>query len=508
MASAAAPEAPSDPQVEARALPRLVLTHWLVGVLLAAAVVLTYAPILVTPYAFTDDWMHLANAMRGGNASIHGFMSSIARGTVTSAYLTSWAFRIAGDLDNLRFIRAIGVLGIALLANLLYRALVRAGFSPGRSALMAFLLVITPPYQVCASWTVSFTVFYSCAATGGAVWLIQRVMAPSAPRRLPTLAGALMLMMVAVTIYPVTLMFFVVFAAIDLFRPGPRVSDWNRRVLTYIAMMGTALVLGFILFKIGVATHGKWLPPVRRGMTADIPAKLEYFFNVPLHLALHLWRLTDTPYVAPTVLLLLPPGLFFWFEGSRKRRLLDTALALALIPGIYLPNLVAEENWGAYRTQLALAPMVGLLFFLALAGYARAIRRRWAQTGLTAALVVITTVASISAINNLMRYFAEPQMSEIRIVRSRLAGLDLRKLKKLHVIPSSWAVSLNGSIFDEFGLPSTSQQWSVTGVIYVLSREKLGHRPRFQVIPEAFGAKIPKAPGEAVIDLSRLDLYK
>jgi hypothetical protein len=428
-------------------------------------------------------------------------MISLARGCPTSAYLTYWAFAAAHNLDNLRFLRLAAVLGIALLAYLLLRALTRAGWPPGRSAALALIICTLPPFQVCAAWSLSFSVFYSCILAGLACRLTLR--AAERPRW-QDVTGALALLLLAVTIYQVTIMYFVVFAAIDLFRPDGSTDRLGRRLVWLSGMMMGGLVLGFLAYKIGLSLYRDILPPGRSTLTHDIPGKLDYFFRAPLHDALQFSKLWPVPYLSWIVGAFIGSGLFLYFRGPLRRRLLLLGLAVIMVPGIYLPNLLAAENWGAYRTQLGLASLLMVYAFFALHGWARTLGTLGAVDWL---LPIAATLACMTATHNLIRYYAEPQMTELRIMRAQLAGLKLAKVTKLNVIGSTADSALNGALRDEFGLPSSAQPWSQVPMAYSVVYEMLGAPPSFPVVvaPTPHGFKVP--PGEALVDMSGLGRY-
>jgi len=478
------------------------------ALLIAAALFVTFAPVLVTPYAFTDDWTLLAQSLRGESfvslAPPHlpgeppALMNSLARGCPTSAYLTYWGFTAAHSLDNLRFLRVVAVLGIALLAYLLLRALTRVGWPPGRAAALALLICTLPPFQVEAAWSLSFSVPYSCVLAGLACRLTLR--AAERPRW-QEIAGALALLLVAVTIYQVTIMYFVVFAAIDLFRPDGSTDRLGHRLIWLAGMMIGGLFLGFIAYKIGLSLYGQFLPPARSTFTHDIPGKLNYFVRGPFRDALQLSKLWPVPYLPWIVGAFIGSGMFLYTRGPRGRRLLLLGLAAIMVPGIYLPNLLTAENWGAYRTQMGLASLLMVYTFFALHGWARTLGAvDWL-------LPIAAALACMAATHNVIRYYAEPQMSELRVMRAQLAGLNLAKVSRLNVIGTTYQSALNGALLDEFGLPSSAQPWARVPMVYSVVHEMLGAPPSFPIVlaPTSRGFRVP--PGEALVDMSGLGRY-
>ena len=127
--AATPPEAPALVEPATPTPAGLVLRDVHIGLLLAAALLLTYAAVIVTPYAVTDDWVNFAFAKMGQKVSV----AAIPAGRVIDGIMVGYSFYWTPRLEDLRWLRLLGVLGIALLAWLLHRGLVRAGWSRGRS---------------------------------------------------------------------------------------------------------------------------------------------------------------------------------------------------------------------------------------------------------------------------------------------------------------------------------------------------------------------------------------
>ncbi len=134
---------------------------------IALAVVVTFLPALIVPYGHTDDYIYLAHAVELGLPSppyaesvMH---AAAAEGRPFWGTLVKPVFAAAGTVDNLRFVRIITVAGIVALALLLYWALVRSKIGRLPAALIALLVCTLPPFQLYASWAITFSV-----AVGGA----------------------------------------------------------------------------------------------------------------------------------------------------------------------------------------------------------------------------------------------------------------------------------------------------------------------------------------------------
>src|SRR3954470_4643844 len=98
---------------------------WPAFVSFSIVLLLCYLPVLVTPYAFFDDYLLLATGLRGEMAVERA--TKIAQGRPLHALLVNIFFR-QGDVGSLCYLRLLGVAGIIFLAWSLYRALQRVGW--------------------------------------------------------------------------------------------------------------------------------------------------------------------------------------------------------------------------------------------------------------------------------------------------------------------------------------------------------------------------------------------
>jgi hypothetical protein len=119
--------------------------------LYGALFLLVYGVCVLVPYGFADDYRILAQSLQGGGQP-HMIKGMIAGGRPVQALLTQATFALLGSVDDLRALRLAGVLGIALLAWLLYRAFLRAGQERWQAALLPVLICAMPPFQVYAVW--------------------------------------------------------------------------------------------------------------------------------------------------------------------------------------------------------------------------------------------------------------------------------------------------------------------------------------------------------------------
>lgn len=106
---------------------RLSVSGWPVLGLFFAALLTVYVPVLITPYAFYDDYVNLSAAIRGDSSGL--LIKKMTEGRPLHAVLlNSISFPMVGEIADLRYLRLVGIVGLSVLAWSVFRVLVRAGW--------------------------------------------------------------------------------------------------------------------------------------------------------------------------------------------------------------------------------------------------------------------------------------------------------------------------------------------------------------------------------------------
>jgi hypothetical protein len=426
----------------------------------------------MTPYAFYDDYTDLASTLQGGRWS---WTKKIVEGRPTHALLMYLSFSRIDSIADFRYLRFLCILGLALLAWSLYRKLVREGWNYYQALCLSLIICTLPPFQVCVSWGLMAFSPFAALFSGTAFSLAERAFDEQYPgHKLSLATGAILFMLLALTIHQTFAMFFWVYATIVLFQPDLKLSDFLRRFRWFNFIAFAGLILGFGIYKLGMALYGKEaLSPERASLTSNIWDKVCWFFAQPILNALNIVNIFPESWPALIVALFIGIGLLLYFRGGVKERLLRSVVALAIIPLSYLPNLVVAENWASYRTQVALTSVIVVYFFLAGWGYGKALRHPATMPTLTAGLGFAALASSLLAARNVSAYFAVPQSRELELMRARLAQSNLANLHGIYLICAGRQDSIAPGVrYDEFGLPSSSQPWTLAPMIYLLLREK------------------------------------
>lgn len=481
------------------------IPQWQVLGLLLAVLLLCYSTVLFSPYAFFDDYMVLANSLTGQAKGSQN--RSVAEGRPIFAFLMRFLYAQIRTTDDVRYIRVLTVILIAVLAGVIYRALLGAGWSWFAALCLSLIVVTMPPFQICASWALAVGYPLAALAAAGAFYLARQAFNAQSLRGKwgHVIASVLCILVSVTTVQPAT-MFFWIFAIIHMFPPEERAECVGRQFLCYCLVNLAGLILGFGVYKVGLTLYPYVLSEERSHLTTDVLSKAIWFVRLPLKDSLNLINLSPSSAAAVCAAAFISGGMCLYLRGSLWERIRKLAIALAIIPLSYLPNLVTAENWSSYRTQLALVSVVTLYAGFAWHGYVRALPGRAATFIATAALALCAFVSIFLAAYNVDTYFALPQFLELRVIRSQLAQADFSRAREIYVIGSSWKDSIAPQVrYDEFGLPSSAQGWALAPAVYLVFREMHPAQDdiAIEVAPDDAPVK-PPPPNAVVVDMRKL----
>jgi hypothetical protein len=486
---------------------------------IALAIVGIYLPVVIVPYAFSDDYPILAIADGlGPNPWFgHSLISDIAaNGRPFAGLLDQLVFPSAGTIDNLRFVRLLGVLGIVALALLLHWALVRSRIRPVPAGLIAVLVCTTAAFQVYGSWAVLFNAPYAALLAGAASMLAVEAIDAPRPLVLDRLLAAGALLLAALLIYQPAAMFFWVFLAVALVGSLHDTPRTLRLARAHLAMGSTTVVLAFLISKLASHLAGKEAPNSRLiAVTHDPIGKIGWLLHQPLYWSLNLFVLTPRPWLAALVGTVAIGGSLLGLRHLQVRLLPYVGLALLLIPLTFLPNLVAAKKTPSYRVVVSLSSLMALYISLGALGL-WLVGRRWLRHRVsTRALVAVQGVAlacafafvgiaAYVAARNVTTLVVEPQNTELRMLRRQVAALPLG-VQRAGFVEIGWNQGLvSRYISDEF-IPSSSQPWTGSSAVLLILREqgRLGPGAARPII-DTLSQDTSVFPSEPLVDMRGL----
>lgn len=445
-----------------------------------------YCPVILTSYAFLDDYTLTAFGMQ--HIQWRTIAQVVELGRPISAVFIQLAFGLVHEISDLRFIRAGSIAGIGVLNIVSYRSLVRAEVGAATAICVALMLGLMPAYQVFASWAVAAP--YPWAALLAAIAF--NVQDAAGWRRG---MASFLLLTAATAIYQPAAMVFWVFAAIAWLVPGQLPSI--QRMLCAGLIMVSAMAADFALMKV--------LPIImfhaangfaRTDLTHDIVGKLVWFVTNPLFNALNLFSIEPSVLFAAVVGFICIAGLIV---GFRRKAVIALVIALALLPAAYVPNLVTVENWSSYRTQVALGGVVLVIALSAVLAFARSLRGTQFVPILGAAALVW---ASFFAHHDVHHDFALSNAAEYQAISESILATNLQPGERVcFKIPVTGSAIATDHRYDEFGIFSSSAVWVPDPMVWLILQAQhskdAGMFANFSQFPNTMAL-----PGCEIIDLS------
>ena len=445
---------------------------WMIGIMLVV-----YSSVLAVPYGFMDDY-EIGSWVYYQPQRIFPCLAVQGRPLMA-------VFELAGyypiyHVANFVWLRLIAIIGLGLLAWVFSRSMIRAGWSVQVAIPMGIMAATLPPMQILASWAIVYSYPWATALAffSAALWAdsIPDGAPPNRRREIRWGAACVALLLFSLMFNQPVGMIFWAAAAIDLFKPGSTFPRIYRRGVGYLVIGFLAMGMEFVVLKLALRIYPHEFMSYRAALNNNILHKIHWFIKTPLLDALNLQHFPGTTAVGLAVGLAMAVGLLLYFPGDLLSRAKCFAAAMLLIPLAYAPNLAVAESVAYYRTEIGLTTLILVYAWLAVNGFAATLRRRspgQTPSGLGIALLRgVAVCACVVAAFNVLIYFAIPQTLEYRFLREKLASADLRGVRHIHLIqPSPSDTLAPGAYREEFGYPSTFEDWVPNGMIQMTLRD-------------------------------------
>jgi hypothetical protein len=357
------------------------------------AVLAIYLPVVVVPYLFMDDYTLFAWQ--------HGFGGSIWQtaaqgGRPMEGLLLLGSFSAVHDINGLRLVRFVALVGAALLGLLFFYALRRSGFNRWLSMGASVSVVSLPSVQVYVSWTVLAFAPYAAILAGLAALLAGSALGHGPRTAFGRRAEATGLLLCALLIYQPAAMFFWVFTAVRLLRPSESLSRAAKDLAESLGVGITAMAVSLGVIKVATHYYGP-LGSGRSSFTNDFFGKFRWFLDQPLVNSLNLFNLTPTRAQAVGVAIVASVGILLLHAHKGWKALGFLLIAAILVPLSYLPNLAVKEDWASYRSIGGLSALLAVYTWFGLWGIGRAALTLHVQSGakLVAARIVAVGLAAL-----------------------------------------------------------------------------------------------------------------
>lgn len=447
-------------------------------------ILLLFYPLLYTHYFYTDDIIQLK--YYGKVADFHMF-------TIEGRFLTESLFRhIFHSIDTIRQItraRLLTLLGWMVCVPVWYMVLLKITRKEGLSNLLPFFtvlyLIASPPFCLSVSWASCMELYIANTAGLLAGYTFYRgikyvdVSPDGIGKRMEvppsTIAWTLLWGIISLFTYQNGYGCFLLPFLLHLLSK----KEWSRTIMAGLGIYFFTYLLYYAMFRWQMQFM-HFNSAARTGITQDPLGKIGFFFSRPLAAAFRFtWIVREESPIGEWVYESIMAAwilLNFFLLRSRSfsfrlRYLIGIFCFLGLI---YLPSLLAKENYASNRTLLGLDMAIFVLVFTTLLDVIRVEKYR----RLTAVLLGIFFI--FQAGYNFRYQFLGPVKKEYDQVRNYIEtayhpGIThitfIRPPQKL--FHDRYGVN---PCWDEFGVPSTYPDWVPEPFVRQVVWEKTGSK--------------------------------
>jgi hypothetical protein len=444
-----------------------------------------------------------------------------------AGWMEDWLFSVSKTAANIKYIR-FGSLLQCCLATLslsyVLRRLQKNGlpFSDGLIYCTVAFFAASLSSVICIGWAVCTDVFPPIVLSLFAgLLLYESLMKDGHPvekgfgrRMIPTAGGWLAILMgIAALFFYQTMYPFILlpFYGVFLLRKDGRLT---RRMFAALFFFFVALGVYFLLFKWSLKATGI-SSANRTNLGFDPLDRLSFFFSFPLNQAFNVnafffTRSILSQAIMPVLMLAWVLYTFYTRRGQAMTNLRYLAGMIVWWMLGYLPQLIAKESFGPYRTMIVITVMVFLMMGDVLFTLVK--EERW-RSILCFAIVLILLIRGAYVYKT---YLADPLSYEYTIIRNTVRDhytAGTREVVFILAPENGFQSSLGVEPFkDEFGMPSTYKDWTPEGLVKQIVSEITGSRAKgealkvdtFHTIAEVSDPSLLKDPHVFVIDMPAL----
>lgn len=439
---------------------------------------LVYFPTLWADYVYLDEIHQLWHNQDHSN--LHMFLT---QGRLLTGLLFDKFFGSLSTIEQLKLLRLFSLGGWVLntwLWSILFTQWARRLVLKDATLWLGNLFVIcSPAVAIYIGWASCMELFLGVGVALLAGHLLFRPLMKGDERtRLPITPAfaALALGIISLFIYQTAygaflLPFFLYFVKTR--------GKLDRRLSIAVGVYFFTYVVYYFLFKYSLQVYG--VPASdRTGINLDILSKIGFFFSGPLPQAFSLnWLYSSSNLVSQALYILLfllwVVSVFRTGKGAPPvRKITYIVGVLFLIALIYLPLMIAKENFSSYRTLFAVSLGVFLLLVEDVFSLIKSdSTRRKAMLALTAAVL-------ITGIYNYQVQFLNPLKKEYAALSNYFRRHYTADKLTVHFIRADRKLftALYGTkvVKDEFGAPSSSRDWVPEPLIRQFITEMTGSR--------------------------------
>lgn len=436
------------------------------GIALVFLVIFTvvYEPLVQIGFYFDEDYCYFG--LPRGLQFDAIYNEGVANGRVLESLLSYAQFIYLDSSEDSKVIRFISIIGVALLATVIYDVLKRCRFRSDQAFLISLLICILPSMQIIAAYMLVAPHILSAFLSSLAALVMFKVLFKEEDKERVTsytkagVITAIVLMIAALNInQPPTMMYWVMSIIVLLSRKS---SDFSKK--TFRQSVFIYFITGFISSTIYYVVFLKILPSTvyythhRSALISiqQIPHQIKVFLTGAIRLSMNLWNLNPSYYVLSFTGTIILFGIIFNTLKEMKEEkhfsainsLQKYLLISILVMLSYLPKLMVTDPGYKLYLLFSLASSFSVLFcfgiiniveyFRFIPAFSETLRKRTA----TVLLAVLTIVAALSAHTN-MKGFSTYHASELNHLKSSIQEYGIAKLSnnpKIYIRRPRWTI--------------------------------------------------------------------
>ena len=496
---------PSGDRVEA-ASPSAARRRWRDLVWLLAVFLVCYSSVWTNDYGRWDDYPVFVDR---AEFRIDFWLLEARPVYGVVGYLFAW---FVENLSDIRWLRIIGICGVALAAWCVFLELVRQGFDRIQSFFVAVIVGSAVPFQIAAAWATVAPYPYAFAISYVAFRVAEHSLIQRILMKYILIFLSFVLLSMSFLIYQPIALSFWVFVAIGILSKKYITASDIRRVLLYIGISGAAAVLSFLTYKTAVHYLGEYYPLSIRGALTrieGIPREIGNLFSDIIAAAIFPidprqswfqeinWGEGIEKYGAPIVVL---TGLYLYF-AARPSLWLRIAFACAAPVLCHGVMLISAEDWNPKYSQYSFYAIAVLYTVLAIHGYAKRIGKIIPLVSANTTIGFMAIVSIALAWWHIEIHYVRPNVEEIGFIQRELAKQDLSKYESIHVIRP--ACPCPATVSGNYGWPSACQPWAPTGMVVFALRSLGGDAVNLKFSNSRHGEPWAPGPRTLVVDMQK-----
>ena len=431
-----------------------------------AFLLLIYHNIFLT-YGFSDDYAILWFSLKHDPPIINML---IRGGRLLAAFLLDHSFRTAHTVENLKYIRFIGLLGTWVGSIIFFRYLRKLNWPRFNALIISLIITVTPSFALYISWTCTFLVPWAFVLSfSSCIIFLNSYQSTRTHRYLSYMISFLMLLCSFFIYQPSATGFILPLSLYVLKRPK---STSLKQLLTALALFVFSLLVYMALFKFSLYAFG--LQKLERaGISTHLGKDFISFFYTDLKQIVRLSFIFPGK-IMKIILTILGYSILLLFYFRLLKHTLDGKMyywcflfLILSLPFTNIPRIASAEKWICYRSL----GMTGL--FMVIVFFYMMDKIKLKPLKLTI-ISVFALSMTFSCYKNINQKFINIQATEYKLVSDKIKQALSSNNKELILVRPNWFSHTKNCFADEYGIPSNYPSWVSLPFINLVIEEKTG----------------------------------